>query len=41
MIRNKTADIIAMLDQAIEKSHSVEQIRILTEDIISSMTRLR
>ncbi len=35
VIRNKTADIIAMLDQAIEKSHSVEQIRILTEDIIS------
>ena len=27
VIRDKTADIMAMLDQAIEKSHSVEQIR--------------
>ena len=34
-IRDKTADIMAMLDQAIEKSRSVEQIRTLTEDIIS------
>ena len=41
-IREKTAGIMAMLDQAIEKSHSVEQIRILTEDIlsISSSTNL-
>ena len=41
-IREKTADIMAMLDQAIEKSRSVEQIRILTEDIIniSSSTNL-
>ena len=41
-IRDKTADIMAVLDQAIEKSHSVEQIRILTEDIlnISSSTNL-
>ncbi len=42
VIRDKTADIMAMLDQAIEKSHSVEQIRSLTEDIlsISSSTNL-
>ncbi len=42
LIRDKTADIMAMLDQAIEKSHSVEQIRALTEDIlnISSSTNL-
>ncbi len=41
-IRDKTADIMAMLDQAIEKSHSVEQIKSLTEDIlsISSSTNL-
>ena len=41
-IREKTADIMAVLDQAIEQSHSVEQIRILTEDIlnISSSTNL-
>lgn len=41
-VRNKTADIMAVLDQAIEKSHSVGQIRILTEDIlnISSSTNL-
>ena len=41
-IRAKTADILSMLDQAIEKSRSVEQIRILTEDIIniSSSTNL-
>ncbi len=42
LIRDKTADIMAVLDQAIEKSHSVEQIRALTEDIlnISSSTNL-
>ena len=41
-IQDKTADIMSMLDQAIEKSHSVEQIRVLTEDIlnISSSTNL-
>ena len=41
-VRKKTADIMAMLDQAIEKSRSVEQISILTEDIlnISSSTNL-
>ena len=41
-IQEKTADIMSMLDQAIEKSHSVDQIRILTEDIlnISSSTNL-
>lgn len=41
-VRDKTADIMSMLDQAIEKSHSVDQIRVLTEDIlnISSSTNL-
>ncbi len=42
VIREKTEEIMAMLDQAIEKSHSVEQIKSLTEDIlnISSSTNL-
>ena len=42
LIRSKTADIMAMLDQAIEKSRNVEQIRSLTKDIldISSSTNL-
>ena len=42
VIRGKTEAIMAMLDQAIEKSHSVEQIQVLTEDIlsISSSTNL-
>ena len=42
VIREKTGEIMAMLDQAIEKSHSVEQIKSLTEDIlnISSSTNL-
>ncbi len=35
LIRAKTADIMAMLDQAIEKSRSVDQISALTKDIIS------
>jgi len=41
-VRDKTAQIMAMLDQAIEKSRSVEQIRSLTQDIldISSSTDL-
>ena len=41
-VRAKTADIMAMLDQAIEKSRSVEQINSLTRDIldISSSTTL-
>ncbi len=42
VIQDKTADIMTMLDGAIEKSHSVDQIRALTEDIlnISSSTNL-
>ena len=42
VIQDKTADIMTMLDEAIEKSHSVDQIRALTEDIlnISSSTNL-
>lgn len=42
LIRGKTADIMAMLDQAIEKSRSVDQISVLTKDIlsISSSTNL-
>ena len=42
VIQDKIADIMSMLDQAIEKSHSVDQIRALTEDIlnISSSTNL-
>ncbi len=42
VIRDKTERIMSMLDQAIEKSHSVDQIRVLTEDIlnISSSTNL-
>ena len=42
LIRSKTADIMAVLDQAIEKSRNVEQIRSLTKDIldISSSTNL-
>ena len=42
VIQDKTEEIMAMLDQAIEKSHSVEQIKGLTEDIlnISSSTNL-
>lgn len=42
MVRAKTADSLAMLDQAIEKSRSVEQISVLTKDIlnISSSTNL-
>lgn len=42
LIRAKTADIMAMLDEAIEKSRSVDQIRVLTKDIlsISSSTNL-
>jgi methyl-accepting chemotaxis protein len=41
-VRAKTEDIMAMLDQAIEKSRSVDQIGILTKDIlsISSSTNL-
>ena len=41
-IQDKTSEIMFALDQAIEKSHSVNQIRILTEDIlnISSSTNL-
>lgn len=41
-VRAKTEDIMAMLDQAIEKSRSVDQIGILTRDIlnISSSTNL-
>lgn len=41
-VRAKTADIMAMLDEAIEKSRSVEQISALTKDIlnISSSTNL-
>jgi len=41
-VRAKTADILAMLDQAIEKSRNVEQISALTKDIlsISSSTNL-
>ncbi len=41
-VRAGTADIMIMLDQAIEKSRSVEQIDILTNDIlnISSSTKL-
>ncbi len=41
-VRAGTADIMVMLDQAIEKSRSVEQIDILTNDIlsISSSTKL-
>ncbi len=35
MVRAKTADIMAMLDQAIQKSQSVEQIGSLTKDILS------
>lgn len=34
-VRGKTADIMAMLDQAIEKSRSVEQIEALTKDILN------
>ena len=34
-VEAKTADIMAVLEQAIEKSRSVEQIRTLTEDILS------
>lgn len=42
LVRAKTADILAMLDQAIEKSRSVDQISALTKDIlnISSSTNL-
>ena len=42
LIRSKTADIMAILNQAIEKSRNVEQIRSLTKDIldISSSTNL-
>lgn len=41
-VHTKTADIMAMLDQAIQQSRSVEQISALTEDIlsISSSTNL-
>ena len=41
-VRAKTAEIMSMLDQAIEKSQSVNQIGILTKDIlnISSSTNL-
>ena len=41
-VQAKTAEIMAMLDQAIEKSQSVNQIGILTKDIlkISSSTNL-
>lgn len=41
-IRERTAEIVAMLDQAIEKSRSVDQISVLTRDIlnISSSTTL-
>lgn len=41
-VQAKTADIMEMLDQAIEKSRSVDQISILTKDIlnISSSTNL-
>ncbi len=34
-VEARTADIMAVLEQAIEKSRSVEQIRTLTEDILS------
>ena len=37
-VRAKTADIMAMLDQAIEKSRSVEQINSLTKDIVEIST---
>ena len=42
LIRAKTADIMTMLDEAIEKSRSVDQISVLTKDIlsISSSTNL-
>lgn len=42
LIRGKTADIMAMLDQAIERSRSVDQISVLAKDIlsISSSTNL-
>ena len=42
IVREKTAEIMAMLDQAIEKSRSVDQITTLTRDIldISSSTDL-
>ena len=41
-VRAKTAEIMTMLDQAIEKSRSVDQIGVLTKDIldISSSTNL-
>lgn len=41
-VRAKTAEIMTMLDQAIEKSRSVDQISVLTKDIldISSSTNL-
>ena len=41
-VRAKTAEIMSMLDQAIEKSRSVDQIGVLTKDIldISSSTNL-
>ena len=40
LIRSKTADIMAVLDQAIEKSRNVEQIRSLTKDILDISSSL-